>query len=90
MVNNIAVTLYGDRQLLVSLYHFIIDTNVKSPHTTPETNIIHQLYVNKSELKKNEKLSLSSRIPSFVDLKHIFIPHILYIYNIHNNSPIYV
>ena len=90
MVNNIAITLYGDRRLLVSLYHFIIDTNVKSPHTTPETNIIHQLYVNKSELNKNEKLSLSSRIPSFVDLKHIFIPRILYIYNIHINSPIYV
>lgn len=78
IVNNVAITLYGDSitSLIVSFLNWY---NVKSQHTTSET-IIPQLYVNKSELNKWETL-LSSRIPSFVDLKHTFI-HILYTYNI--------
>ena len=46
-VNNIVITLDGDKWLLV--YHgdyFVVYINVEPLCCTPETNIAYQLYVN--------------------------------------------
>ena len=47
MKNNV-ISLYGDQWLIdLSWDHFVMYANVKSLGSTPETNIISQLYFNK-------------------------------------------
>ena len=47
MIDNV-ISWYGDRWLIdLSWDHFVMYANVKSLGSTPETNIISQLYFNK-------------------------------------------
>ena len=47
IVNNIIITLYGDRWLLYFLRRaFLMHINVESLCCTPETNTVCQLYFN--------------------------------------------
>ena len=65
MVNDIIITLYGDRWLLAYCGdHFIMYINVKLKCSVPETNII--LYVNYVSIKIFKK---ERKLPKHTNLK---------------------